>query len=139
MKVIKSKSSEWPKHCTCEECKAELEYDREDTFVGWMGYEYVTCPVCDNQVTVSEQRVQNPVYPYTFRHTNSETAVAVSDERIQDMVDNVVEAMEHGGENYKGEFITYSQGDTLVIGYKCEDGYNLYVTKNYWEDMVDNE
>ena len=63
MRLIKSNNieSEYPKRHICDECGAELEYDKEDVHIGWMGCEYVTCPACDRETVVSDQRVQPPI------------------------------------------------------------------------------
>lgn len=45
MRLIKSNNiePEYPKRHVCDECGAELEYDKEDVHIGWMGCECVTC------------------------------------------------------------------------------------------------
>lgn len=64
MRLIKSNNiePEYPKRHICDECGAELEYDKEDVHIGWMGYEYVTCPACGREIVVSDQRVQLKAY-----------------------------------------------------------------------------
>ena len=62
MRLIKSNNiePEYPKRHTCEECGAELEYDKKDVHIGWMGCEYVTCPACGSETVVGECRIQPP-------------------------------------------------------------------------------
>ena len=138
MRLIKSNNiePEYPKRHTCDECGAELEYDKEDTHIGWMGCEYVTCPACDKETMVSDQRVQPPTWKTTFYHTSTETgAVDIKDTEIQVYVDRVVKSL--CSEKWKpGEFYITSTGNLLVLGIKWEDGIDIYVTKDYWEDSI---
>ena len=53
MKVIKKnevETSEYPKRIVCEHCCAELEYDKDDEFVGLWGMKCITCPECMEDV-----------------------------------------------------------------------------------------
>ena len=138
MRLIKSNNikSEYPKRHTCDECGAELEYDKEDVHIGWMGCEYVTCPACGRETMVGECRVQPPTWKTTFYHTSTETgAVDIKDTEIQVYVDRVVKSL--CSEKWKpGEFYITSTGNLLVLGVKWEDGVDIYVTKDYWEDNI---
>lgn len=138
MRLIKSNNieSEYPKRHICDECGAELEYDKEDVHIGWMGCEYVTCPACASETMVGECRVQPPTWKETFHHTSTETgAVDIEDVKIQEYVDKAVKSL--CSEKWKpGEFYATGTGNLLVLGIKWEDGVEVYVTKDYWEDSI---
>lgn len=138
MRLITSNESksEWPKRHICDECGAELEYDEADMHIGWMGCEYVTCPACGSETAVSDQRVQPPTWETTFYHTSIETgAVDVEDVKIKEYVDKAVKSL--CPEKWKpGEFYITRTGNLLVLGIKWEDGVEIYVTKDYWEDSI---
>ena len=138
MRLIKSNNikSEWPKRVICDECGAELEYDKEDVHIGWMGCEYVSCPACGSETMVGECRVQPPTWKETFLHTSTETgAVDIEDVKIQEYVDKAVKSL--CSEKWKpGEFYATETGNLLVLGIKWEDGVEVYVTKDYWEDSI---
>lgn len=136
MKVIKSRlSTTEPKCCICEECGAELEYEPRDVHVGWMGVEYVTCPECGKDTAISDERKAKPTWPLTFHHTCKENgAIDLDEETVQDMVDSVVKALKESDEEWT--YATISCGTVLVFGNKFEDGIEVYVTKDYWEDMI---
>ena len=138
MRLIKSNNieSEYPKRHICDECGAELEYDKEDTHIGWMGCEYVTCPACGRETMVGECRVQPPTWKTTFHHTNVETdAVDIKDAEIQEYVNKVIKNL--CSDKWKsGEFCVTGTGNLLVLGIKWEDGVDIYVTKDYWEDSI---
>ena len=138
MRLIKSNNiePEYPKRHICDECGAELEYDKEDVHIGWMGCEYVTCPACDGETMVGECRVQPPTWKTTFHHTSTKTgAVDIKDTEIQVYMDRVVKSL--CSEKWKpGEFYATETGNLLVLGIKWEDGVDIYVTKDYWEDNI---
>ena len=138
MKVIKKnevETSEYPKRIVCEHCGAELEYDRDDEFVGLWGMKCITCPECNEDCFVSDHRVEPPNWKTTFDHTNSDSAVAIDDEEIQEMVDKCYERL-MSPEWEAGEFYITMMGDTFVFGVKFEDEVNVYVTRDYWEDST---
>lgn len=141
MRLIKSNTigPEYPKRHVCEECEAELEYDKEDIHIGWMGYEYVTCPACGSETMVSDRRVQPPTWKETFHHTSTETgAVDIEDDEVQKYVDKITKKL--CSDDYKpGEFYIAGSGNLFVFGFKWEDGVDIYVTKDYWVDNIQPE
>lgn len=138
MRVIKSNNiePEYPKRHICDKCGAELEYDKEDVCIGGWGYEYVTCPVCGNEIMVGECRVQPPTWKATFHHTNVKTgAVDIEDVKIKEYVNRAVKTL--CSEKWKpGEFYITKTGNLLILGTKWKDGVQIYVTKDYWEDSI---
>lgn len=138
MRLIKSNNiePEYPKRHVCNECGAELEYDKEDIHIGWMGCEYVTCPACDKETMISDQRVQPPVWKTTFRHVNAEIgAVDIEDIKIKEYVDKAVKTL--CSDKWKpGEFYMARTNNLLVLGTKWGDGVEVCVTKDYWEDSI---
>lgn len=138
MRLIKSNNiePEYPKRHVCNECGAELEYDKGDTHIGWMGCEYVTCPACGSETMVGESRVQPPTWKATFHHTSIETgAVNIEDDEIQTYVNKAAKHL-CSDERNSGEFYATWTGNFLVVGVKRMDGVDLYVTKDYWEDSI---
>ena len=138
MRLIKSNNNEpeYPKRHICDECGAELEYDKEDVHIGWMGCEYVTCPACNRETAVSDQRVQPPTWKTTFHHTSTETgAVDIEDVKIKEYVDKAVKYL-CSDEWKPGDFYFAGAGNLLVLGIKWEDSAGIYVTKDYWKDSI---
>lgn len=140
MRLIKSNNneSEYPKRHVCDECGAELEYDKEDVHIGWMGCEYVTCPACDSEIAVSD-RVHPPAWTVTFHHTSVETgAKDIEDDEVQKYVDKITKEL--CSDDYKpGEFYIAGSGNLFVFGFKWKDGVDIYVTKDYWVDNIQPE
>lgn len=141
MKLIKSNNTEpeYPKRHTCDECGAELEYDKEDVHIGWKGCEYVTCPACGKETAVNDQRVHPTTWKATFRHTSAKTGVVdIEDVKIKEYVDKAVKSL--CSEKWKpGEFYITKTGNLLILGIKWKDGVDIHVTKDYWEDSITPE
>ena len=141
MRLIKSNNiePEYPKRHICDNCGAELEYDKEDTHIGWMGREYVTCPACDREIMVGDQRVQPPTWKATFHHICVGTgAVDVSDHDVGAYVNKAVKALCSDKWKSGNSFVTLT-GNLLVFGRKWGDEVDIYVTKDYWKDNISSE
>ena len=137
MKVIKKnevETSEYPKRTICEHCGAELEYDKDDEFVGIWGMKCITCPECNEDCFVSDHRVEPPNWRTTFDHVNSATAKELKNEDIQEYIDNCYKYLMN--EAKPGDFYMTGSGDTMVFGFRYEDTVDLYVTRDYYEDVT---
>ena len=137
MKVIKKnevETSEYPKRTICEHCGAELEYDRDDEFVGLWGMKCITCPECNEDCFVSDHRIEPPNWKATFDHVNSATAKELKNEDIQEYIDNCYKYLMN--EAKPGDFYMTGSGDTMVFGFRYEDTVDLYVTRDYYEDVT---
>lgn len=131
--------SEYPKRCECENCGAELEYDREDEWVGIYGIDFVRCPNCGYEIDVTDASVERTVkmtWNKTFAHTSSDNSVEISDDDIQQMIDRVYNGVKNKSDGY---FYTNATGNTLVVGVKNSDSTTVYVTKDYFEDVIYKE
>lgn len=139
MRLIKSNNiePEYPKRHICDECGAELEYDKEDVHIGWMGYECVTCPACDKETAVSEGRVMPPTWKTTFFHSYAaKGALDVCNQTVGEYIAKTTEIL-CSDKIKPGEFYITKTGNLLIIGLKWNDNIEIYVTKDYWEDTVD--
>lgn len=137
MKVIKKnevETSEYPKRTICDHCGAELEYDRDDEFVGLWGMKCITCPECNEDCFVSNHRVEPPNWKATFDHVDSATAKELKNEDIQEYIDNCYKYLMN--EAKPGDFYMTGSGDTMVFGFRYEDTVDLYVTRDYYEDVT---
>lgn len=138
MKVIKKnevETNEYPKRIVCDHCGAELEYDKDDEFIGLWGMECVTCPECNEDCFVSDHRVESPNWKTTFDHTNSDSAVAIDDEEIQEYIDKCYAKLT-SDEWKPGDHYLTGSGDTMIFGVKYEDEIRVFVTRDYYEDVT---
>lgn len=138
MRLIKSNNiePEYPKRHVCDECGAELEYDKEDVHIGWMGCEYVTCPNCNCETMVGNKRITPPAWKATFDHVYTDTgAVDILDHEVQEYVNKVAKVL-CSDEYESGDSAITRTGNLLIFGRKWKDGIDIYVTKDYWEDSI---
>ena len=137
MKVInrnETKEADYPKRIICDHCEAELEYNEEDEHNGLWGMKCVTCPVCGEDCFISDHRVEPPNWKATFDHINSATAKELKNEDIQEYIDNCYKYLMN--EAKPGDFYMMGSGDTMVFGFRYEDTVDLYVTRDYYEDVT---
>ena len=137
MKVIKKnevETSEYPKRIVCDHCGAEREYDKDDEYIGQWGMKCITCPECMGDVFVSDHRVDPPKWYVTFDHVNSATAKELKNEDIQEYIVNCYKYLMN--EAKPGDFYMTGSGDTMVFGLRYEDTVDLYVTRDYYEDVT---
>lgn len=139
MKIITPASSpEWPKRHTCLQCKAELEYDKEDVYVGVYGLEYIECPSCGTENVINEKRVMPPTWPKTFEEYNSAYCANNNSVMVQKLIDDVVNELESGTIK-PGEFAFMEQSGILVVGFRFEDEYGIIVTDDYWTNYTESD
>lgn len=138
MKVIKKsevKETGYPKRIICDHCGAELEYDKDDEFIGLWGIRAVHCPECNEDVWIGDQREVSPQWKTTFDFTSAITAKELDDAEIQELVDKCYEKLTSDGWQPGDHYLTQC-GDTMVFGVKYEDEINVYVTRQFWEDKT---
>ena len=137
MKVIsrnENKEADYPKRIICDHCGAELEYNEEDEFIEMWGMKCITCTECMKDVFVSDHRVEPPNWKATFDHINSATAKELKNEDIQEYIDSCYKYLMN--EAKPGDFYMTGSGDTMVFGFRYEDTVDLYVTKDFYEDVT---
>jgi DNA-directed RNA polymerase subunit RPC12/RpoP len=135
IKVLNKKVEE-PKvyKAICDECRAELEYEYEDTYEGYAGMRHIKCPECGYEIMSEyfdgiELDENNVKYPKHF-YLMSENAKDISNEEIQTWVRRCLSRLrvcENGDYTFSGS------GNTIVFAFKSEEEYTVYVAKNYAE------
>ena len=85
---------------------------------------------------VSKSRVRPPTWSVTFDHTSAKTGAAdIEDNKVQKYANEVAKRL-CSNEWKPREFALTGTGNLLVFGVKWEDGVDIYVTKDYWEDSI---
>lgn len=137
IKVINKKEEPKIYKITCDECGAELEYEKNDTYIGALGGRELICLVCNKTVFIDEIEgidldSNNIEFPTHFMKLSDE-AVDIGDEKIQEWVQKCLKNIENNPED--GFYIAGS-GDTVVIALNFEDERDIYVAKKYWECSI---
>lgn len=114
----------------CNLCGASLECTHEDTHIGAFGCNYITCPVCQNEIWVEDDETNNKLtldnikFPQHFYDDSN--AIHVDDTTVEKMIkDSVRYLMDHSDEaSYSIE-----SGDRGVMVTRDDDCYNISVYK----------
>ena len=118
----------------CDECRAELEYEYEDTYEGYAGMRCIKCPECGYEIITEdfdgvELDSSNVEFPKHFYHFDG---VDINNEKIQEWIRKCLQVAEESDEPY-GYFCCAGSGNTMVILLAYEDEYDIVVAKNYYE------
>lgn len=134
MAVVVVKKKQIRKEITCPTCEGLLSYKKEDVEIGYLGCEFITCPECGTEILTTGERVMSPTFPQTFFHFGA--GAKVSDKDTQEMINKAVDNIKIAK---VGEFYNIATSDTNVIALKYEDGIDIVVAKDYWEDSLTDE
>jgi DNA-directed RNA polymerase subunit RPC12/RpoP len=142
IKVVNKKTEE-PKiyKVTCDECGAQLEYEKDDTYIGALGGREVICPSCGERVFVEEPdgidlNSSNIEFPLHFMPPSND-AMNIGNTQIQEWVREKLSEAERDGED--GDFYFIGSGNAMVFVFKFTDEYAVYVTKSYYECSITRE
>ena len=118
----------------CDVCRAELEFEYEDTYEGAFCRRYVRCPVCQREVLVDEIEGKeltpdNLEFPKHFYFTTDK--VRIPDNEIQNWVRNCLKIAQESKEPY-GYFVQQGTGDAMVVLLVYEDEDEFVVTRDYY-------
>lgn len=143
IKVINRKVVEEPKiyKTTCDECGAELEYEKGDTYIGAFGGRELICPVCGERVFIDDPcgidlDSSNIEFPTHFMPPDDK-ACDIDNVQIQEWIRKCLNMAERDTEEHC--YYYTGAGDTLVFIFKCADEYDVYVTKKYYECSIHRE
>ena len=127
---------------TCNNCMSKVDVDDDDLQVGEFGNYYYVCPCCGEKTYLDsgiELNKDNIRFPQHYCSTAS--GIDISDDKIDKMVKKCIERIEKIDSN----FSYTATGNTFVLvtreyedvedGYNT-DGYNIYVSKEYYESYV---
>ena len=123
------------KRITCDGCHSEIEYTGDDLDYGAFGCGEITCPVCENKIDIDEECIdltcKNIEFPKHFLRTGKDV-LKISDADIQIYARECLKSLVEDADHDYGIFAITELGDTMVIGIKYEDEYELVVAKDTW-------
>ena len=134
MAVVIVKKKQIKKEITCPNCENLLSYEKEDVEIGHLGCEFITCPECGEAILITGERIIPPTFPQTFFHFGA--GAKVSDKDTQEMINKAVNNIKTAK---VGEFYNIATGDTMVVALKYEEGVDIIIAKDYWEDSLNDE
>lgn len=125
----------------CNECDSELEVSEDDTYIGWLGARFTTCPCCGKETMVDEMEgvtltKDNLEYPQHFKHGSKYHGyVEVSTEFILGEIRKVIDYFR----KHKEEFaIELGAGDCIIHVYRNsgDEEYHVVVTRDWYETYI---
>lgn len=133
----------YPRKIICEHCGSELEYEKSDLRIGFLGCAYLDCPLCngDNMIEDNENTItltkDNIKFPVHFWHTSKETG-AVDYCNHEEVKKAVYRAIDYFRKN-KNEYFWYTCCGNLYVGvnrYDGDENYWVIVSNNYYETYI---
>lgn len=116
-------------YAQCEHCGRQIAYYEDEVEDG-----AIVCPNCEEDIYVDPTK-KPFVWPGGFYHFSaSDGATCVMDREIQAEVDGMLKNLQKSA---IGHHTAWATGDTLIIGIRYEDGIQVYVTKDYYNQFLD--
>ena len=154
MKVLKDNYTEtlveendayiYPRLCICERCSSELEYEKSDAHIGFLGCMYLTCPLCgnenmlygDDEVGIKLTR-KNIEFPMHFYHTSKETGASdcCNNEEVKAAINRAIDYFRNNKDEYHWS-TSYGNLYVDVCRYEGDEAYEVMVTNNFYETMI---
>lgn len=123
-------------HVCCSFCNSKFYYDEDDLIVVDEKHYGFICPECGNKIKIKERKICS--FPDSFFKFDTKDTKRLTNEKIQEMIDNVRFLLENSEDEY--DYSYEATGDTMVFGIKEEGKYfDIYVAKNYWHEYYDLE
>ena len=123
------------KNYKCNSCGKNLTGELE---VGEFGCKYIMCDNCGEKKYIDELEPKtltkdNVRFPQHYYHFDN--GVSIDDNTINEWVKKCIKYLD----NHKDEdYMTTGSGNAIVIVFRTEDeGYVVYVCKNYYETNVE--
>lgn len=115
----------------CPFCNTKIGYFETDL----NQFNNLKCPICCREFRPDwEEPTENFIFPKTFyKFGEEEYSKKLSNAEIQQYVDEVRNAEP----NLKaGKWVFAGSGDTIVIGLKMEEEFEIIVAQNYYSDSM---
>ena len=126
----------YPRKMICEQCRSELEYEKDDLRMGALGCIYLNCPLCgyENMLEEHEDTIiltkDNVEYPIHFFHTSTETGAVdcCTNERVKESINRAIDFFRKN----KDEFVWYTATGNLHMSvWRCDGDAEYYVAEYY--------
>ena len=133
----------YPRTHICEKCKSELEYDKSDLRMGFLGCMHLDCPICGESNMLDENEFSitltpnNVEFPTHFWHTSKETGAVetCNNKNVKKYIQEGIEFLR----NNKDEFSWFYQSGNLYIEI-CkligDEVYDITVSNNYYSTEI---
>lgn len=137
------KTKPYPRKLVCDNCGSELEYDKSDLRIGFLGCANLDCPLCgrENMIDDSEEAITLTKdiveFPTHFWHTSKETGAVdcCNDEKVKNAINKAINYFRKN----KNEYHWFTATGNLYVDvtrYEGDESYEIMVTNNYYETSI---
>ena len=143
VKVKEKKATKpYPRKLVCSECLSELEYEKSDLHMGFLGCIHLRCPCCgyenmieDNEdtITLTKDNVEFPTHFYHFSK-KSGAVDCCNNERVKEYIQDGINYFRKNKDEY---FWSCTTGNIYVCINRCEGDENYCITES--NDLYDTD
>lgn len=136
----------YPRSLICENCGSELEYEKSDLRIGFLGYVHIDCPLCGNANMIEDNEnnidltFNNIKFPNHFWHTSKETGAVdiCNTEEVRDKIERAIRYFRNNKDEYEW---FYSCGNLYVHVHRYEDDevYDVTVSNDFYSTEISFE
>ena len=142
----KTQNNPYPRKMLCEHCRSELEYEKSDLRMGFLGCYHLDCPLCgrENMIDCHEDNITltkgNVEFPVHFWHTSVETGAANScnNENVRECINKAIQYFRENKNEYSWQ-TCYGNLYIAVYRYEGDKNYWVVVSNNYYDTYIDFE
>ena len=126
---------------TCEYCSSVLEITKDDTYIGWLGAEFITCPCCGKECMVDEfdgitLTVDNVEFPVHFHRTVlGEGVKEISASEIKKEIKHGVNFFRKNKDQYSWH-TTFGNLFLVIFRYSGDEVYSVFVTQDFYQTDI---
>ena len=136
-------ASPYPRKLICEYCNSELEYEKSDLRIGFLGCAYLDCPLCgrDNMIEENENTItltkDNVEFPAHFWHTCKENGAhdCCNNNEVKNAINKAIDYFRKNKDEYHW-FTATGNMYVDVIKYEGDESYEVVVTNNYYGTSI---
>lgn len=134
----------YPRKMFCEKCESELEYEKSDLKIGFLGCVYLDCPCCgyDNMLEENENTIiltkDNIEFPTHFWHTSASTGAkdCCNNLEVKENIQRAIEYFRKNKEDTYDWFVRY--GNLYISVSRCngDESYEVVVSNDYYTTSI---
>lgn len=136
----------YPRKMMCECCESELEYEKSDLEMGFLGCYHLTCPLCGckNMLDTHEDNIivtkNNVEFPAHFWHASVKEGAAAScnNENVKLCINRGIEYFRKH-KNEHSWYTCYGNMFIAVYRYEGDEDYWVVVGENYYDTYISFE
>lgn len=133
----------YPRKHMCDNCSSELEYDKSDLHMGFLGCIHITCPLCgaENMLDTHEDSItlnkDNVEFPTHFWHTSKETGAVdcCNNKEVKECIDKAIKYFRENKDEYCWS-TEYGNLYVCVTRYDDDENYDITVSDNYYGTYI---